>query len=99
MAQSRPPEELYDTFTDPYELHNLAAQPKESNRLAKMRAVLVDWQTRTGDIATTESEEVYKIEVGAVHAETGKNKAASVYQSNVDLMLRWMKERPLHPSR
>ncbi len=99
MAETRPSEELYDTQNDPYELHNLAADPKESERVTQMRTALVYWQKRTGDIAKPESEEVYKAEVNAAHAEGGKNKNMSVYQSNVDLMLRWMKERPLNSLR
>ncbi len=94
MAATRPQEELYDTQADPFELHNLAANPAVAERLVKMRMALMEWQHRTGDPAEPESEEVYRIEVGVAHPEGGKNTENAEYQSNVELMLRWMRERP-----
>jgi len=95
MAETRPQEELYDTQTDPFELHNLAADPAFSERLVKMRTALQEWQQRTGDPAEPETEEVYRIETGVAHPEGGKNTENEVYKANAELMLRWMKERPL----
>ncbi len=47
---TRPVEELYDLVNDPWEMTNLAADPKYSDLLAEMRANL--WQTsqQTGDL-------------------------------------------------
>jgi hypothetical protein len=59
-----------------------------------MRAALADWQTRTGDPATPESEAVYRIEVAGQHPEGGKGQANEIYQRNVETMLRWQTEKP-----
>jgi len=48
----RPAEELYDLNADPYEQHNLAADPKQADRLATMRAKLTTWMKQQGDQAT-----------------------------------------------
>ena len=42
-------EELYDLKTDPYEVHNLADNPKYRDQLLKMRKHLADWQLQVGD--------------------------------------------------
>ncbi len=48
-AKTKPIEELYDTKTDPYELRNLANNPRHQKRLAAMRKALEEWQIRIGD--------------------------------------------------
>jgi len=45
----RPKEELYDVNADPYSLNNLANDPDHADTLAKLRAILDDWQQRTND--------------------------------------------------
>ncbi len=45
----RPAEELYDVVSDPHELRNLVDDPAYSGELAKLRAVLDDWQRKTED--------------------------------------------------
>lgn len=55
--QTKPPEELYDTVADPYQLDNLAERPEQQERLARMRAAHERWVTETGDLgAIPESE-------------------------------------------
>jgi len=49
MADSRPPEELYDLNADPYELTNLAADPAHAEKLAEMQTALDAWIKDTGD--------------------------------------------------
>lgn len=51
MAERLPEEELYDTWRDPHEVHNLAAsqEPADHNALLGMRAALDVWMTETGD--------------------------------------------------
>ncbi|MBX3399015.1 MAG: sulfatase [Gemmataceae bacterium] len=46
---TRPAEELYDVATDPHELTNLAADPKQAERLKTLRADLDAWMAANGD--------------------------------------------------
>jgi len=46
----RPAEELYDLVADPFEMNNLAADPKQAGRLTAMRAELQAWMKEQGDI-------------------------------------------------
>ncbi|MFK8113974.1 MAG: sulfatase [Rubripirellula sp.] len=50
MAETRPPEELYDLESDPDEIHNLADQPEHAKTLATLRSKLDQWMESTGDI-------------------------------------------------
>jgi hypothetical protein len=95
MADTRPRIEFYDTLKDPFELHNLASDPVHRARLSVMDTALSDWQRATGDLADTESLEVYRLEVEAKHLEAGNHSENEQYKANVDLMLRWHHERPL----
>jgi N-sulfoglucosamine sulfohydrolase len=45
----RPKEELYDVQADPWQLKNLAGDPKYSERLKSMRAQLANWLRSQGD--------------------------------------------------
>ena len=47
---TKPVEELYDTTSDPYEVHNLAGDPKYEDVLQRMRNVLLRWMKDTGDV-------------------------------------------------
>ncbi|MEQ8786141.1 MAG: sulfatase [Pirellulaceae bacterium] len=47
--QRRPAEEFYDLETDPYELHNLAADPAHRDRITAMRRRLEAWMKQQGD--------------------------------------------------
>jgi arylsulfatase A-like enzyme len=59
MFQPRPVEELYDTQTDPFEIHNLAADPAYAPELERLRAALDAWIAKVGDMgALPESEMV-----------------------------------------
>lgn len=51
LADRLPSEELYDTQTDPFEVHNLAASRNPEHRLAlvQLRTALDVWITETGD--------------------------------------------------
>ncbi|HXK61823.1 MAG TPA: hypothetical protein PLP42_18200, partial [Acidobacteriota bacterium] len=42
-GSSRPREALYDTVSDPFQVHNLADDPAERPRLERMRQRLRDW--------------------------------------------------------
>jgi hypothetical protein len=51
-------EELYDTETDPEELHNLAADPAYKDKLTTFRQVLRQWTSDVGDMAATPEKEM-----------------------------------------
>ncbi len=46
---TRPAEELYDLRADPWELHNLGADPKHAEILARLRDDLDGWMKELGD--------------------------------------------------
>lgn len=46
---TRPPQELYDLENDPYEINNLANNPKYKSELKKMRSVLYSWMAEIKD--------------------------------------------------
>ena len=45
----RPATELYDLQTDPWELHNLGADPRHAKRIKRMTAALQQWMEQQGD--------------------------------------------------
>lgn len=53
LSKIRPEEELYDTETDPYELHNLAGSEEHGEILDRMGTVLNLWIQATGDHGET----------------------------------------------
>lgn len=58
--QERPAEELYDLAHDPWEQHDLAADPAHAERLAKLRGEVDAWMEATGDRGTVHGEPVQK---------------------------------------
>lgn len=46
---TRPVEELYDLDKDPYEINNLALNPKYKTELAGLRSILYKWMAETND--------------------------------------------------
>ena len=49
LYQKRPAEELYDIQADPYQMHNLADDPRYGDTIARMRAELDAWMESQGD--------------------------------------------------
>jgi arylsulfatase A-like enzyme len=98
MASTRPREELYDLQNDPHELRNLAADPAQALILAEHRRALDDWIATTDDHGRTpEREEVYLNYIYDERPEGGRGQRSSVFETNVQLMLRWTKEKPMQP--
>ena len=60
MFQSRPVEELYDTQADPWEIHNLAADPAYEPELERLRDALDDWRDEAGDLGETPEAEMVR---------------------------------------
>lgn len=57
---TKPQEELYDVEADPFELHNLAADPKFTGRLAEMRNAFRQWTKQMGDRAEVPEMEMIR---------------------------------------
>ncbi|HAA75459.1 TPA: sulfatase, partial [Candidatus Latescibacteria bacterium] len=49
MQSTRPPEELYDTESDPWEINNLADDPAHQETLNRMRLEMYAWREDVGD--------------------------------------------------
>mgnify|MGYP005841351291 CR=1 FL=1 len=49
FMDTKPKEELYDLENDPDEVHNLAENPKYTEKLTTFRKALADWQLEIGD--------------------------------------------------
>jgi arylsulfatase A-like enzyme len=47
--KTKPVEELYDTYADPYEFNNLAGNPEYEEKLLELRKALANLQNRVGD--------------------------------------------------
>ncbi|HBE67104.1 MAG TPA: sulfatase [Planctomycetaceae bacterium] len=93
--QVRPPEELYDIESDPYEIHNLASEPAYSERLAKMRAMLDSWMEETNDQGLTpESPEMYASDMQIYIDKTAVRDPEhnQTIVRNIALMKKWAAE-------
>lgn len=96
FAPARAPEELYDVQNDPWELKNLASDPRYAQQLAYMRQTLDTWIERTGDQGEqAEPDKMYdsdmKLYLDGMR-QRGNNAHADVIQANIDLMKRWQSE-------
>ncbi|MCI0389290.1 MAG: sulfatase [Acidobacteria bacterium] len=58
MAPEKPPEELYEIASDPYEINNLAGSPKYQEVLKRMREALDGWQKETKDLGLLPESEL-----------------------------------------
>lgn len=58
---NKPEEELYDTHQDPFELINLASDPKYAAKLKEMRNALDRWTDTYGDMGATDEKELIRI--------------------------------------
>ena len=58
LLAPRPPEELYDTATDPHELHNLAAEDGYRDTLERLRGALEAWRSACGDLGDVPEEQL-----------------------------------------
>jgi arylsulfatase A-like enzyme len=61
-ADRKPIEELYDTVSDPHEVHNLAESPEHRQELQRLRRVLREWMVATKDLALIPEAEVVELE-------------------------------------
>jgi arylsulfatase A-like enzyme len=57
---SKPVEELYDVEHDPWELSNLAGDPKLAQKRQELRSALSDWAKRYGDLGGIPEKEMLR---------------------------------------
>ncbi|MDA2924936.1 sulfatase [Acidobacteria bacterium AH-259-L09] len=92
FTPTRPEEELYDLKNDPFEIHNLAADPKHQTRLKNLRKRLDNWMKRTNDHGP-ESEAMYDSDMAVyINAEDDDPEQRSVLTRNIALMKKWAAE-------
>jgi N-sulfoglucosamine sulfohydrolase len=60
FAPTKPKEELYDCKFDPYEIHNLADNPKYGKKLKELRGELDKWVEQTHDMGAIPEKELIK---------------------------------------
>ncbi len=73
MRTSRPAEELYDTSADPYQIHDLSAEPAHRTTLERMRRAVAAWMTRVGDQGLiNEAEMIQRMWPGGKQPETAQ---------------------------
>lgn len=86
FSPTRPPEELYEWATDPWQVTNLATDPAHKTTLDSLRARLDQWMRETKDHGP-ESESRYDSDMAAY---IGKGNPE--VEKNIGIMKQWAKE-------
>jgi len=60
FRQSKPEEELFDTWEDPHELNNLATDPDYTDKLFELREECEQWMQSIGDMGFIPEEELIR---------------------------------------
>jgi N-sulfoglucosamine sulfohydrolase len=60
FSKTKPEEELYDTWEDPWEVNNLAEDPEYNETLIKLRKAHLKWKEETWDWGTIPETELIK---------------------------------------
>jgi arylsulfatase A-like enzyme len=96
LSPKRAKEELYDLKNDPWELNNLADDPKHSKTLQEMRKNLNQWIGETGDHGqNVESMKMYDSDMQLYLdglAKRGRGDRLEEIKANIALMKKWWKE-------
>tara|TARA_Y100001934_G_scaffold281348_1_gene390737 strand:+ start:6848 stop:8323 length:1476 start_codon:yes stop_codon:yes gene_type:complete len=94
--QLRPKEELYDVSADPYEINNLAGNPKYARQLKEMRRRLNQWMKKTGDKGRkAESATMFDSDMKVYLDTIKKRSTPEHYQliaDNIAIMKKWASE-------
>lgn len=94
FAPTRPKEELYDVLSDPWQIHNLADDPRFAEPLGELSAALEEWMEETNDLGRRpEPPQRYDSDMKAYLTGEKKGDAARVeIEKNIALMKRWAAE-------
>lgn len=88
----RPPEELYDLETDPYEIYNLAKDSNYASELRKFRKELEDWLQKNdyGTYPEDQDEIIHaEKEASKRHSQILKNRELPKNATDEDLIKYW----------
>ena len=58
LQPNRPPEELYDTQEDPWEINNLVSEPSHCETLERLRSEMASWREEVGDAGEISEDEM-----------------------------------------
>lgn len=90
MAETRPAEELYDLRDDPFEVVNLAGDPRVAEDLMRLRQTLNTWIRTTGDCGQRPEGAMYDSDMAVYLSRTSKSTEYNEQvHRNVDLMKLW----------
>ena len=97
FSPTRPAEELYDLQTDPWELNNLAADPKHAVTLTDLRRRLEAWMKDTNDLGRQpESKDMFdsdmQIYVDSLKRKNTDPQHTQQVEDNIALMKQWAAE-------
>jgi len=84
FAPTKPVEELYDVQSDPWQVNNLAGDPKHAGELRRMRAELASQMKRAGDLSLLPEREMH----GRARGSTPYEIAADARLNPLDELLR-----------
>ncbi len=103
FSPTRPKEELYDVQADPFQIHNLAGDPKFQTELETLRKRLDRWIVETHDLGP-ESDEAYDANLDYELNTTADKSRKQSLLKNSALMKQWAREgkeqpqtTPFHP--
>lgn len=92
LREVRPPEELYDLKSDPYEVNNLAEDPDHADKLVELRGLLQAWMEDTGDLGRqSESWEMFDSDM-KLYLGKGRTGGNPEIEANIALMKKWATE-------
>ena len=91
FSPTRPKEELYLYGEDPWQVVNLADDPKRAKVLQQLRGRLEEWIKETGDPGP-ETPEVYVLETEDQMKSTRNKASRENYRRNSELYKRWALE-------
>ena len=92
LAETRPEEELYNLSTDPWEVKNLATDPRFRGLLADFRGRLSNWELESNDLGRfPESDAMYDSDMEAVTRKMRRKSPDSLEEHlrNIQMMKDW----------